>query len=172
MCILIRKLVKLRIRFYSQELLFFTYDISLPDTDILYYRDIKTAWQILYFVLRNPFKTYVILTPFTTVNLHTFSYFKFSRKQDTTYCLPLYWFILLCLHVILLYLNVNFIVWMCISYTYLLISWLKPFSWRNKLYITWISSLFIDPTEQPGFIYNAHTFFYPSVCAAMFVKKS
>ena len=60
-CILIRKLVNLRIRFYSQELLFFMYDISLPDTDISYYRDIKTAWQILYFA---------ILTQFTTVNLH------------------------------------------------------------------------------------------------------
>ena len=27
----------------------------------------------------------------------------------------------------------------------------KPFSWRNKWYNTWISSLFIYPTEQPGF---------------------
>jgi hypothetical protein len=26
-----------------RELLFFMYDISLPDTDISYYRDIKTA---------------------------------------------------------------------------------------------------------------------------------
>ena len=42
-------------------------------------------------------------------------------RYNKTYCLLLYWFILLCLHVILLYLNVNFIVWMCISYTYLLI---------------------------------------------------
>ena len=122
MCILIRKLVKLRIRFYSQELLFFMYDISLSDTDISYYRDIKTAWQILYFVLRNLFKTYAILTQFKSLYfIHTLSYLKFSRKQDTTYCLLLYWFMLLCLHVILLYLNVNFIVWMCISYTYLLI---------------------------------------------------
>ena len=124
MCILIRKLVNLRIRFYSQELIFFMYDTSLPDTDISYYRDIKTAWQIIYFVLRNPFKTYAKINTVhnrkSSYFIHTFSYFNFIRKQDTTYCLPLYWFILLCLHVILLYLNVNFIVWMCISYTYLL----------------------------------------------------
>jgi len=126
MCIQIRKLVNLRIRFYSQELLFFMYDISLPDIQIFHIIVIiKTARQIPYFVLRNPFKN---ICKINTVHnrkssyfIHTFSYFKFSRKQDTTYCLPLYWFILLCLHVILLYLNVNFIVWMCISYTYLLI---------------------------------------------------
>ena len=86
---------------------------------------IKTAWQILYFVLRNPFKTYAKIKTVhnrkSSYFIYAFSYFKFSRKQDTTYCLPLHWFILLCLYVILLYLNVNFIVWMCISYTYLLI---------------------------------------------------
>ena len=152
-------MVNLRIRFYSQELLFFMYDISLPDTDISYYRDIKTAWQILYFVLQNPFKTYAQINTVhnrkSSYFIHTFSYFKFSRKQYTTYCLHCIDLYLLCLHVILLYLNVNFIVWMCISYTCLLITWLKLFSWRNKLYITWISSLLIyltDLTEQLGFI--------------------
>jgi hypothetical protein len=40
----------------------------------------------------------------------------------------------------------------CIIFQLIIIEGLKPFSWRNKLYITWISSLFIYPTEQPGFI--------------------
>jgi hypothetical protein len=124
-CILIRKLVNLRIRFYSQELLFFMYDISLPDTDISYYRDIKNSLTDTIFCttesLLNICNINTVHNRKSSYFIHTFSYFKFIRKQDTTYCLPLYWFILLCLHVILLNLNVNFIVWMCISYTYLLI---------------------------------------------------
>ena len=111
-CILIRKLVNLRIRFYSQELLFFMYDISLSDTDISYYRDIKTAWQILYFVLRNPFKTYAILTQFTTVNLYIlFIHFHTLNLVENKIQLIVYYCIDLCYCVYMLF----FCTWMSIS---------------------------------------------------------
>ena len=131
------------------------YDISLPDIQIFHIIVIiKTAWQILYFALRNPFKTYAKLTQFTTVNLHILFIYFHTLKLVENKIQPLHW--LLCLHVILLYFNVNFIVWMCMSYTYLLIVTyrVKTFynKW-NKLYITWINSLFIYPTEQSGFTY-------------------
>ena len=104
MCILIRKLVNLRIRFYSQELLFFMYDISLSDTDISYYRDIKTARQILYFVLRNPFKTYAILTQFTTVNLYIlFIHFHTLYLVENKIQLIVYYCIDLCYCVYMLF---------------------------------------------------------------------
>jgi len=78
------------------------------------------------------YKTYAQLTQFTTVNLDIL-------------------FILLCLHVILLY--VNFIVWTCISYTYLLnvIYRVKPLL-DDINDINWISSLFIYPPKQPDCI--------------------
>jgi hypothetical protein len=50
-CILIHKLVNLRIRFYSQELLFFMYDISLPDTDISYYRVCQKHRPLVFYIV-------------------------------------------------------------------------------------------------------------------------
>ena len=103
-------MVNFRIRFYSQELLFFIYDSSLPDTDIhdhqnnftdsIFFGTTESFWNICTInTVHNCKSWYFIIL---------FAYFNLVENK-----IPLYWFILLCLRLILLCLNVNFMVWTC-----------------------------------------------------------